>query len=219
VKHACIDADQIGSVLELPADDPRRRHLEECPRCRNLARAYAAFIGAEAPAGARPEEARRHLGGVIRAEAAKDAERSHEARQPFRWMQGWWRPAGIVAAAAAVVLVAAVVWMGRGPATPPLLRSEGGTAGALVTEPAAIADGAVHLTWHPVAGADRYQVRIYDADLDEVYRSVPGPDTSVVIPRADIPVPEGNPGMVWRVHAFHGDDPVAVSAPGAIPTP
>ena len=43
----CIDVEEIGGVLELPAGHPSRRHAESCPRCRSLAASYVSFVAAE----------------------------------------------------------------------------------------------------------------------------------------------------------------------------
>ena len=40
----CFDTREIPTLTGLAADDPRRRHLEACPRCRALAQAYAEFL-------------------------------------------------------------------------------------------------------------------------------------------------------------------------------
>ena len=40
----CLDPGEIGEIAGLPADDPRRRHLDTCPHCRGLARALDIFL-------------------------------------------------------------------------------------------------------------------------------------------------------------------------------
>ena len=227
MKDGCFDVEQIASVLELPADDARRRHLESCPRCRNLARLYVAFMKARPVDGARPEEAREHLAQVIlqaagRADAPESTRQTSPSRKTVsrrdagaRWWPLWrLRPAGLLAAAAVITLVAVVLWQDH-PTAPPVLRDDRAPRpGTLSLRPAeTVEGGGVRLTWTRDRGAERYEVRVYDAELDEVYRHPAVPDTTLVLRLSDIPAPSGSPGFVWRVHAFHGDDVVAVSPP------
>lgn len=228
MKHGCIDVEQIASVLELPPGHEQRRHLDSCPRCRNLARSYTAFLKAEAGAGARPEEARERLAqAILRATGA--AARPGSAREDLPQREtgsrrAWWplwrlRPVVLVAAAA-VAFVAVVLWQDR-PTAPPVLRDERTLrTGTLLLHPAQVTPGGtVRLSWSRASGAERYEVRVYDAELDEVYRHPAVMDTSVVVRLSDIPGPAGSPGLIWRVHAFRGKDAIAVSPPGSIPQP
>ena len=41
MKDRCFQAEELGSLRE---DDPRWKHLEECPRCRSLMKEYRAFM-------------------------------------------------------------------------------------------------------------------------------------------------------------------------------
>lgn len=40
----CLDALELDEIIRLPQDDPRRRHVDGCPRCRGLARALGIFL-------------------------------------------------------------------------------------------------------------------------------------------------------------------------------
>ena len=116
--------------------------------------------------------------------------------------------------------MAVLFWQDHQPASP-VLRTDGTSrAGTLTLRPAeTLADGAVRLVWTALEGADRYQVRLYGPELDEIHRLPAVADTTVVIRLSEIPVPAGAPGLVWRVHALRGADEVAVSPPGSIPIP
>ena len=61
----CIDIEKIAEILELQADDPRRIHLEECPRCSSALLAYRAFLKAETVSGSDPDEAEARLEAFI----------------------------------------------------------------------------------------------------------------------------------------------------------
>jgi hypothetical protein len=230
LNEGCIDVERIATVLELPGEDPRRRHVESCPRCRNLARSYTEFMRAEMGPAARPDAARDRLAEVI-LDAAGKMDVPEAARQeapelrlesaPTRWWSSWrLRSASLVAATAAITLLAVILWPDHS-TVPPLLRDDrvprAGTLSLLPAE--AVTDGHVGLTWTRAHGADRYEVRVYSSELDEIYRHPAVTDTSVVIRLSDIPTPPGSPGLVWRVYAFRGSDVIAVSPPGAIPLP
>lgn len=218
MKEGCIDVERIATVLELPAEDPRRRHVESCPHCRNLARSYTEFLRAEMGPAAQPDAARDRLAEVI-LDAAGETDVPETA--PSRWWSSWrLRSASLVAATAAITLLAVILWPDHS-TVPPLLRDDRvPRAGALSLRPAeAVTDGNVRLTWTRAHGADRYEVRAYSSELDEIYRHPAVTDTSVVICLSDIPAPPGSPGLVWRVHAFRGSDVIAVSPPGSIPLP
>ncbi|MHC4946294.1 MAG: hypothetical protein ACYTG7_25045 [Planctomycetota bacterium] len=40
----CFQADELGDLLDLTADDPRQKHLDACPRCRALLAEYKEFL-------------------------------------------------------------------------------------------------------------------------------------------------------------------------------
>jgi len=40
----CLQIEDLAEILTLPQDDERRRHLNDCPRCRTLARRYRDFL-------------------------------------------------------------------------------------------------------------------------------------------------------------------------------
>jgi len=220
LKSSCIEIDRIGDVLDMPADQPERLHLESCPRCRNLARAYSAFMSAESPSGARAEAARVHLAEVIR-RAAGDAAPRVPAPRP-RGLSFWrMRRAHLGFAAVVVVVLAAVaVWQNRVPDAPVLRTGSVGASDAFALLPAEVKpDGTVHLSWQPAPRAERYEIRVYGPELDEIYRHTPVTETAVVLRLSDLPVAAGAPGLVWRVYALRGGDVVETSRPGSIPLP
>ena len=218
MKDRCVEVEQIAEVLDLPAGDSRRLHLESCPRCRNLARSWSMFVRAEAGTGARPEAARKHLAAVI-LETSGTPGRPKTARAR-RWSFPHLRMAGLAAAAAAVAIAAVVLWQDRTPAPPVLRNDTAGTAAAFSLFPAeALTPGTVRLSWRSVPGAGSYQVRVYTSGLDEIYRHPSVTDTSIVIRPSGLPAAAGSPGLVWRVYALRGDDVTGISAPGSIPLP
>ncbi len=173
----CIAPEEVGAVLALPAGDPRRAHLDTCPRCRALATAHRAFLEPPAPpAGARPDDAdarltawrERFFAAPDGAPAATPvAVRPAEARRSES-RGGWatllapaWRPAWAFAALV-IVVGGALVMMRRPEST---LR--GGAPAAVTIEVARwLPDGGVRLAWHGSPDAARFEVRLYSTALE-----------------------------------------------------
>lgn len=218
MEERCLDIERIDEVVHLPADHPVRRHVEGCPRCRNLLRSYEKFLRAEPVAGFNVESARRTLDALI---ASKVGEQRPAASQRSSTsysdlVRGFLRPAPLIAAVAVVILVAAVVWRHTSERDGILLRDEASRSAAL--PPAEVRpDGSIHLSWPAVQGADTYQVRIYGPNLTEIYRHPDVSETSVVIDRSSLPsdLPPAL-DLMWRVYAIQSGDVIEASEPGSL---
>lgn len=220
----CIDIERIAEVLELPEDDPRRRHLEECPRCSALLFSYREFVAAGDRPGADPGDAQRRLDRFIESEFERPApDPSAAGSGPgrpgllFELLGGLARrPAWVVAAL--VVVAAAVVWWRPWVEEPPVLRGRPAGAPAAPLElsaPEILEDGSLRLSWALLPAADSYQVRLYDGDLTEIARFDTGALASFEIRRSMLP--GGAPRtMLWRVAAFAEGEEIAVSAPSRL---
>ncbi len=218
----CIDVERIGEIVDLPANDPERRHAETCPRCRSLVESYLAFAKAEPVTGSGVE----HACGVLDASIRKGAERwiptetrtsSLSARAP--WWHGLLRPAPLVAAAS-IVVASVFLFTSRTP-DPGVLRDD-----AMESEPFSLLpsevgeDGSISLSWTAMTGADAYEVRIYGPDLSEVYRHPAAAETSTVIARSLLPADlPPSLDLTWRVYALSGGDVIEISGPGSIRAP
>ncbi len=214
----CIESETIGEVAELAADHPMRRHVEDCPRCRNLWRSYHEFLRAEPVAGFDTETARRTLDALIASKVGeKRPPESRRSSASFSIrLRGLLRPAPLIAAGA-VAVFAVVVWQqSRGPEGI-LLRSGSATQSGALPPAEVRSDGSIHLSWAPVPGADAYQVRIYGPGLTEIYRHPAVAETSVVIDRSLLPsdLPPSL-DLMWRVYALQAGDTIEVSEPGSI---
>jgi hypothetical protein len=214
----CIDSERIAEVVNLPVDDPIRRHVDECPRCRNLLRSYLSFMDATPVEGFPIDAARRHLDALIDAKVGAGAAPGPASRFSAL-LRGLARPVPLLAAVAAVTVVAVVVWQqSRGPEGVNLREEP--AANHMTLAPAEVrADGSVHLSWDAVPGADSYQVRVYGPGLTEIYRSADVTDTSVVVDRSALPsdLPP-TLDLMWRVYALQAGDVIQTSAPGSIRT-
>ncbi len=167
----CHQPEDVGRILDLPAEAPERRHLEQCPRCRMLARRYRAFLACDplpAEADARDAGAtlERRLADIIplplTAAAAGDAmDRPAPRRRPRRQ---WYALAAVL-----VLAVGFVALRGRfldpeatPPASAPLWR---GTAAELDAPRFESSIDGLVLTWPPVTGADRAVIVVLSGDL------------------------------------------------------
>jgi hypothetical protein len=225
-KVRCLAAEEIAEVLSLGAGHPRRRHLDECPRCRALVTAYHDFLEpAAVPEGARPAEA----GTWLSEELARAIGSSSPPARPARGQSLLQRVGDFFAApalrpvwaAAAVVVVAGVVLttLQLRPEGEPVLRGE--RPAALALEPAQPGPAAsLRLRWQPLEGADSYQVRVYSTGLEELARLEPVANPEMVLRREQLP-PGIAPGatLLWRVAALRGGDDVALSPVGRLRAP
>lgn len=83
------------------------------------------------------------------------------------WLQAPSLRPAFALAALAVILSAG--WWATRPHAPAAVRGAGGTAGIVVSIAPASA-GVVEISWTPVAGADAYRVRLFGAELNEIWR-------------------------------------------------
>jgi hypothetical protein len=172
----CLDPRELETIAGLDPDDPRRRHLETCVRCRGAARALAAFLEPGdtsdlegLPAAAAELEARLAAG--------LDARRRAPARR--RW------PALALAAALAVCalgITTSEVLRGRRAASLPTgQRLRGDVAAAAVAVERA--HGQLRLRWDGAPSADTMVYVFLDDGLTELGRRAS--DGVLVLPADD----------------------------------
>lgn len=240
----CYPVEALADVDGWAADDPRRRHLADCPRCRARLAEYRSFVAAVAPSGADPDDADRRLTAFLVRAAAGEAGLSAAgradgptpgpaagpavspevrlpARRPRRPLRvPFWRPT--LAAAAVVVGLLGIWravdtgWQGGGER---VLRGESpAPAAAPILQPvSALPDGRWQLAWSAVEGADGYTVVLHAADLTEVARLEAGTWTTLALARPPAASsPPGRAPSLWRVVARRGGDTLASSALAAL---
>lgn len=230
----CIDIEKIAEILELPVDDPRRIHLEECPRCGSALLIYRAFLKAEAVPGANPSDAEARLSAFIQSKidstslvtatngnisGAPVTVEAPERKGFLASVTGalFLRPACITVAL--VLIAAGLLWRQPWIVDKPVLR---GTSPAVETgnsldlaTPQLQDNGSVRLAWQPFAGADSYQVCIYDQDLTELIRLAPVSEPTIDLRRSMLP--SGAPeSLLWSVIALDGGDKIAISPPALL---
>lgn len=213
----CIEPDQIATVLALPPDDARRRHLEECPRCASRVLIYRRFLSDTGVPGADPEAADQHLAAVV-ADAVRRPPRP-ETDGFLARLAGRFAPRPLLAAAAVLVVAATVLWWGPWRHDGTVLRSADGdfTGGqpVILSAPETLEDGGVRLSWHPLGEAGGYIIRFRNADLDEIGRFGPFPDTSWVLTPSVFPPDTPSP-VLWRVIAVKNGDEIGRSEPASL---
>lgn len=137
------DLRQLDEILALDADDPRRREALRSPRMRSLLREYEEFIGGEAAARGGTRVGRR---STVRSRAPRLA----------RW----------VALAASIAVIGIGLRVVFTPDPAPQYRSADPSP-EIELHLALRADGAVELSWAPIAGATALRLEVVGSDLAE----------------------------------------------------
>jgi hypothetical protein len=192
-------------------------------------RSYRMFEGpSPVPAGADVSDARARLhhfmAEVLRLEGAPAESPSADSdvprlRSALRWRGfDWFRNPRLrwaTVGLAAVLVSSVLLW---GPGTPEdeiQLRGEPPRAAATViaglsSEPGK--DATVVLGWDPISGADRYEVRLFRADLEQIGALSTSGETEMRLDPAQVDRSSGGPSTVlWRVVAFRGAVQIGVS--------
>lgn len=205
--HQCYTLDELVDAREAAENDPRRRHLELCPRCRAALAEYLEFADpAPLPQEADVEDAGWRLDAFRKARLEQD----NIIRPWFR------RPLTMLAGLAAVVVLAAGLprFLSDHGAPPAeiILRDLGDQEFALLAEATSEPSGEVHWTWQAVTGADAYEVRLFDSSL-ALLLTVPAGNAlelTLTAPAA---------AVAWQVAALRAGDELARSRPAPWPRP
>lgn len=213
----CVRIEHMADIELLPPEDPRRGHLESCPRCRAAYAAYRDFM-APPPPGLDTEDARARLEAVLEREMAVPTSKvagSIAPRNAARWV-GW------TAAAAAVVVVAGVLWMRpqtMRPQDAPVLRGPTARTTLALASPVVTGDG-VTLAWTAEPAATAYEVVFYDASMREVLRVPAGPVTELALTRAMLGErAAAGTDLAWRVIAIDAAGEMGRSSIGTFAAP
>jgi len=218
VSEGCYPIERLGEIAELAADDPRRGHLANCPRCRARLAAYERFLSQEdPPKGLDLASAEARLASVLQAEigagatpAAGPVARADDAVV----RPEWWRWSGMRWAAALAAMLAVAVgltvftdrsddWLRE-----PVLRGDEDAAAEAFAPTAETLDGGgVLLTWQAVPEAECYRVLLFGADLLEVARWETGVETELSLGPNELAK-----AVYWRVVALRGGDTLQQAA-------
>ena len=226
MSDACIDFERIPGVLDLPFDDPRRRHVETCPRCGAILASYRAFIREEFVAGYDPDDAHERLTAFVRSEIGTPREKTGSRAAESAPGRGGLlsRIMGIFprrpAWAAALLVVVAALGIWWRPWTPDRIalrgtQREGASQPLTLSAPQRLPEGSIRLEWTPMTGADTYQVRLYDKGLKEIARLDPTSETGLIIDRSALLAATPDQ-LIWRVFALRRGDNIGSSDPASL---
>ena len=153
----------------MSADDPRRIHVDGCPRCQAVMKSFVAFMDpADVPGAADLADAHARLSDALDREIGTGA-------KVVRPGSGFWTPFRVrmIAAVAAVLVVAvglSVFRAGPDGLAPgePVLRGVGAPAVPFRVETIPLESDGFQLRWPGVAEATGYRVVVYGEDLLEI---------------------------------------------------
>ncbi len=221
----CIDIEQMLDALELPADHPRRRHLETCPRCGARLASLRSFLEmSDLPAGVDLENADRRLGHLVHQRIVGVRDAAPERRQrpgkgasfllalihPLR--QQPLRPvAALLAIVIAVVGIRLFVYPSQEALDRRLLRGPSAAAGLAGSLPAPrqTETGGLIFTWPSAENASTYRLTIYRADMSEVAAWATQGACSLRLDTGALSVTVHEPGpLYWDVTALRGPDEI-----------
>jgi hypothetical protein len=224
----CLSVEELDGILGLDPAHPRRRHLESCPRCSARLLVYREFLEDLSPApGSNSRDAAVRLRQAFDEELDRGRIREGTAARPLstwaKW-SGWFRPRTIQPAWAlgVVLLVAGAFYAGLHYRSTreesDLLRSTSSTGVASergridLVAPRIGPGGEVELHWHAVPNADSYDVRLVGADLADLARFGPVPDTRLSLRTDQIPRNLSSGEVIgWEVVALRSGQEIARS--------
>lgn len=221
----CPLPELLPELAELPATDPRRRHLDACPACQARLADYRDFMAGAAPCP--PRELKPALAALDAGLRAAIAESEGAAARPRVRRLSLEHPAARLglALAAVLLLLVALNALPRGTREREIrLRVDEELLDAgqgLRLRPARLlADGGLALAWEPVAGADAYSVRLLAPDLSLLAERSSGGATELRLEARELrALLAGARILVWQVQARAGGDPLVQSSPATFALP
>ena len=205
----CLNPEELA---DFSTEDPRRAHVDDCPRCQSVVKSFTAFMDpADIPEGADLADAHARLSAALDREIGSGESIGSQA-QVIRPAASFWSPFRVrtLAAAAAVVIVAVGLSVTRfGPEVPPqepVLRDAGDVVAPYRCEITGLENGGYLLSWPEVEEATSYRVVVYSTDLEDLMDHDVEDATSL-----ELELPEG--GAFCRVIALRDGDEVKRSEP------
>lgn len=221
VANRCPNVADLPGVAELPAGDPTRKHLEECPRCQSRLATYREFLGGKGDCdpGLLQKSVDQLGHDLDRRIFGNDQPSVQPVSAPFlRWRSPVVR--GALAVAASLLLFFAVDGFLDDPGRyPPQLRSD--QSGGLKENPLmavtnSLADGGIELSWQPLSEADSYLVEILDARFKPQVELPVSGQTNLTLPLTRLKEILPQPGpYAWVVIALKNGDEILRSEPAA----
>ncbi len=216
----CLSVEGVADALEAAADDPRKQHLQTCPRCQALAAEYRLFMTKNENVALPDVEEALRLNKAL----AEEIGRKPPEMQAFS--QSWWsagRIPGIIrwryaAPALAAVLVVILLLPReelRNP-DPTVMRGEGIEEATLAVQAIAEGDdGGLVLIWERSAAADSFAVQFLAANLTVLATVETEGQNRLEFTSGESGIPEGS--RFFRVTGFKEGIPVIRSGLRDIP--
>jgi len=217
----CYDSETIDEVLGLPEDDPRLRHVAECPRCGALLMSYQDFLDKQRPSEVNEAELL-EVNAKLTEFLDRRVKRDTVGDGRVSWFEKLFGtlPARTAFAAAVIAFVAVGLywWSPWQPPSDRVVRSA--TDKLELHAPEIVGDARVRLRWSPYPEATGYEVRMFTDALIEIARLEPVDVTSVEVDLREL-YPEVQRGstLIWRVVALQDGDEIGISPSGSFETP
>ena len=203
----------LDALAGLPADDPRIAKLASHERAQLAA--FREFLREPTDLPAEELADADHRLGEALDDAMGLGARARSPRVAAapslgERFAGWFTPAARpVWVMAAVLVVVGALWFSQTRIGEPVMRGAGNSA--IAVESRASAAG-IELSWVAVAPGDRYEVRVFGADLNEIARLDAGTDTRFTLTVSMLGDPLGSGDRVsYQVVALRDGDEVARS--------
>lgn len=230
--EGCFRIEGLEEVASLPTEDPRRSHLDRCPRCRTRLASYRAFVDGAMPEGADPVAGVEAMTRALRLEIFAGPQAPRESSAAVVGVDGLGfeervqqflatlftrrlRPAwGVLAVMLCFLAVR------EGLRISPV-RNDGinirGTEDSelvpLAGTAEVLSEGFIQFRWTEAEQAERYDLIICAVDLREIMRIDAGVQTTHAL-RIDASIKQaGQRGpLFWRVSAMRDGVEIARSA-------
>ncbi len=225
MSERCHTEAELAALTDVRPGDPRRAHVDGCPRCRARLVEYHAFIAAPPEVPARDlQDADARLGTFLDREVAGAVVRSHPASDSLgERLRAWWRSpvaapalamASVLVLAGGVALVTIVMRAPRGgPAAVPeesVMRGDEADVLRLAVQ-ARAPEGGARLRWSAVPAAERYEVQVFSATLEPLTRLDAARDTVFVFAPERLAAIAHDETLLVSVRALRGGAPLAES--------
>lgn len=225
----CLSLDELRTIGSLPANEPRRQHLDRCPRCRARFASFRDFMEpAVAANGSKPDEADARLAAILDQEISSvSTDRQHSRQEDEseqggllgRLLQSLWQPALRPVWTVGIVVLAFFgireVWDWQSDQGDRIILRQSSDTPTVVLqteEPQVQPDGAILLSWKPVTDADSYRISFLGVDLVELQNLDAGSRTSIAVSPDNLSERGGSrEPLFWQVRALRGGDEIASS--------
>lgn len=195
----CLRVEELADALAASPDDPRRRHLAACPRCRALAAEFEGFMVQEQGDDGLSSAEVTRLDAALKREMTGGDQPVGNSRPRTTGLSRWW----VAVPALAAVIALFFVFPRSGDLGPhrPILRGGEQPETQLILNPVTdTGTGMALLSWQAMDGIDAYEVQLLAGDLSRLLVLPPAPGTVREVAWASVRGAE--PCRFWRVVGY-----------------